>query len=663
MSYGSEDYEVIDYEQWAETRDANASRRGDQTQIENHIVWNDIDWNPLIMRGLGGLAMMAPQGPENNDAHNAGSAPSRTSLAEQLQTLPNEVLLEIIQHMSTPDKILAALALPDVFMNDIHINLFTADAERQLDYPSHIAVPPAIERQRWPLLLEAIAVSQVDAADIARILDEYDRVCRERNVAADVFLNSNFPANQPADVQPPLPSPSPRREVLTPLHVAIRSERRDIVNLLIGCGARVNRMAAIYNKNNDMVAREEPFRYAARLGTFADDFFSSDTETRDERRARLRRLEDMALDLAPFNAFGAYTGVGRIRTVMRNAVANGWERVCLLLLNRNKKRQSTHPIEPVDLWIAQQEVLRLALADFNRVEMPNLVVFLLENGARYNDTVFNGVVARGLAIGHVDTAEAALRWQIRVQDANIHHSYSSIGAYARQDEAEFRILRVDGIEWFDLTKRFANVMIELHDERGLASLFWNALMGRDRALNTRQWLLNNAPAAINGVTLRHAIGHRDRTTVAFMLQWFRSRGQSIDEPLNGDAYNPSRRQPPPPNFYGTPLNYALAQENYYEAVHLLFLGADPTRVAPEIRHQVNAVRQELVTKNWSFLPRFRMFRTPSGLADGEGKAYMDKDANDACDYVFMRMLDDPACPLPAYSGPIHVLGDENGWDR
>lgn len=95
--------------------------------------------------------------------------------------------------MAPQDRLTAALAYPDIFMDSSRVNIFAVDAHKQLSLEAHKRVGDNDDmRLRWPLIIEAVACSRYGPDDIGRVLDIYEAVCVDRGV--DPNLSSTQPS-------------------------------------------------------------------------------------------------------------------------------------------------------------------------------------------------------------------------------------------------------------------------------------------------------------------------------------------------------------------------------------------------------------------------------------------------------------------------------------
>ncbi|KAI0872131.1 hypothetical protein GGS24DRAFT_509015 [Hypoxylon argillaceum] len=592
----------------------------------NLLAWNDIDLTP-IGNPIMVLAMMAYSPTDSNGAN----------LGFRLDALPNELLLGVALEMPPGDRIRAAFAFPSLLMNDNRVNIYTVDTIDQLRIPTYIPVGREVELEQQPLIIRAIYDGTYSVAQIGIILDQYEAACVYREVDRHVFLNSSFPDNSPNNhvaANPPVV-----RNVATPLHAAVVARRLDIIKYLLSRGADPQRTIQNEPPPQPFFATLTPYQLAI-------DLVFADAHSPDRNIERHSQFEEIALHLAYTSDNGAYTpDFHNVSTEMRLACSSGMERLALLLLNR-----SGRPRDAIRLsleFILQQNVL-FTHAITSPHPIPQVITQLYQRGATFVDFVLERSATEvAISEGHVMNAAAALRFEIE----NIGKSWSpmplvnrsivSIASLALNDENLFK------------TKLLVLELLALNYRIGLQRVYWYAIAGRRNSDETREWLLQFA-VGINGWTLRTAIAYKDRQTVTYILQSFLDTGRSVDELpelLEEDGEEGNSRC-----WHSTPLNLALSANNYYEAAHLLSLGANPDLVQPNIRHRVRVVRERCQTGEID--PLTFVFGSESVSLDGHMN--IPAEAHAILHYVFTRMLDDLEHPVPPYIRPrrhSHIPND------
>ncbi|KAI0425899.1 hypothetical protein F5Y09DRAFT_346217 [Xylaria sp. FL1042] len=303
--------------------------------------------------------------------------------AVTLQTLPPELLLQIAANLSPADKIRAAFALPEVFLTQ-NLHIFYYDAERHLNIRSDKPPSTKKEESRSPLVIEAIG-AHLGTDYIGRILGFCEEQCIRRGVWPDIFLNSCFPDNRPADSPPASPTTAHlRRNVIPPLHAAVKFQYPEAIGYLLQWGADVNQVYAF-----DEVMDVNPLQYALALVAkkyqqplAADVVYHPLDDT---------KLEDIALELLDrYPSLSAYADdLRNLSLDMTLALNGGLERVALHLLKRVENQANT--LNPQLLQRCQNMVLDYVI--HQRFRMPQLLKYILERGACYEETrsFINGV--------------------------------------------------------------------------------------------------------------------------------------------------------------------------------------------------------------------------------------------------------------------------------
>ncbi|KAI8635586.1 hypothetical protein F5Y19DRAFT_482780 [Xylariaceae sp. FL1651] len=587
----------------------------------NYVSWNDTDLSAYIVSLAAGIGMAA--NPGNNNCNNkADATPNPPVSAVSFANIPVEVLLEILSSVGRQDQVSLARAFPDQFMNPKRVDIFALDARHQLSIPTSPRVSWAVERARSPLLLEAIQAGSYSIELIARVLDTY--------LAVDnCFLDSHFPSNTLVT-----------RNVLPPIYAAAGAGRLDIVQLLLkqGADASDTRRSPVVTSGGQTFL--SPFNYAVDLAGRSSSYFPT------QDRARDLNFEDIGLELAPASSATAYstynaslvTNFGvpsqglRFSPEMMSALRGGLGRVALYLL----QRYEANPDPAVGSSSSFNNMTSAALyaaVTSPFPEMAPVVTYMLNRGTQWRDMFLHRRILRAaLSNGNIETAAAALQWQLENNSPELDGSVEFIASLVRNDSN------------IDEAKRLVTLLVTANRVNDQTDVVRAAIAAGANAFNTRQWLLQNIDT-LNGVTLRHAIRHRDRDVVQLILEAFAARGISYDADLWAEPASvyTGTHSPPPPEFFSTPLTWALAQNNYYHAAHLLALGADPGRVRPNVRHRVRRLRDFLRSGAPGFDIRELVFR---GKHEGGAAPPSDEALQSAMEYVFVRMLDDENKPIP-----------------
>ncbi|KAI0966195.1 hypothetical protein F4678DRAFT_484417 [Xylaria arbuscula] len=593
-----------------------------QSMATNMLFWNDIDFSQVLPSPFVALAMVAST---------SGANPSNTvPNIPTLETLPNEVLIEIVRQLSPEDQIKIAFAVPHLFMNSNRFHMFFDDATYQLNLSAYSLNTSVEELGRWPLLLEAIA-NRVSLEQIRRMLDLYEELCTARQVDPHVFLNSNFPSDRPANMPPAGPDfPVLRRNLLTPLHVAIAFQRLDVIEYLIERGANIRQeVTGITLRENPL----NPLQYAITLiATWEQQFGAASPFLKIV-------CEDISLGLLHyFPALSAYADdYQRLEPEIEDALLGGADRLVTILL----ERAEISDVELDDVArLARQNLRNLVLDRIlnGRFEMQEALTHILRFGAQFTQTLgflngtWDSMTFAGVMNQQIEHAAIGLRWELETRSQTLDSAARFVVGLSASDQHLHLVLPL------------AQVLIDVNEFDGQIHLLVNSIMAGQDAAMIRHWLLNNTTAA-GGVALRYAIYVRDRTSTAFIAERLIRVGENIDNQLPLDSPhcptgNNRRRQ----YWWANALTFSLAERNYPAAAQLLSLGADPTMVPTNIRHRVRKVRDRLSTGVISD-PVHYIFE---GMEIPDGSVPTNQEAIQAFSYVFTHMLDNPEHPLPPY---------------
>ncbi|KAI0553943.1 hypothetical protein F4679DRAFT_598212 [Xylaria curta] len=583
------------------------------------LASSDVNFTPVLTKAMVALAIRLKNPGKEIAASASGSNPTT-----YMDSLPAELLIKISDALVIEDRIRVALIYPHLFMNDNLLNIFTVDAYRQLDIRTYslCSLPPAewlecVSTLRHPLILDAIypETGTFSADEIDIILKQYEKVCIDNQIDPQAFLNSIFPDKRPANVPPPSTGIDPDA-LRSPLHAAVEAGRGDLVQLLIQRGADVNRVFRQPNTNNLVT----PFQWGITFG--ASQIFGS----LGLSRTRVRQIEEALVRLAHTSNIAAYTTNFEVTIEMSRCVVAGMDGLALLLLERaenlvtNNRGSDRHQL-------SRNGILQLVLT--GPFPMPRTIRFLLGHGGNFrfiNRPVTTSVTVTTLPSKIEENILAALRWELETGAPELNLAISELCLLATRD-TNFHILRP-----------LANEFISRNHHLGQTQLLGYSIIAGTNAPLTREFLLNAvSDEVLNGEALRVAIRYRDRNTASRILRSMTSRGQSIDEPLLLNAGDPNIG-----HWVNTPLTYALAQENYFEAATLLSIGAAPSQIPPNIRHRVRVVRDRINAGHISDIAFF-VFR---GLNVDAYPVPILREAEWSLNYVFSRLLDDSRYPLP-----------------
>ncbi|KAI1158299.1 hypothetical protein F5B18DRAFT_102078 [Nemania serpens] len=548
-----------------------------------------------------------------------------------LELLPNEILLQVAQLMDPQDRIVAALAYPDLFMNSSRVNIFAVDAYEQLSLGAYKHTWDHNLQTRWPLIIEAIASDLFGPDDIGRILDTYEAVCVNRGDDPHVFLNLAFRDNSLARFQFRFHFGNDVYDICSPFHAAVYMCRKDIIDCLIGRGANPIISASLLRSHS-------PYEYATKL-------FRNTNKGEILRRCT---LEDIAIQLSSTSPNTAYkSDLSDVSPEMYLATDGGMDRLGLHLLKRFQDSDQAGSVDGDMLRNNQENLLTQCICGGRA--MPRMIRRLFELGVNCRGNSMCGRIGidygDSVPFSHCNmalvyyyqgaNASAILRWEIETEGAQtpreeVFYSIATIANFARDD----RVLEV--------VRDLARILVELGHIEGQQRLLWYSIEGGQKSYATRKWLLNNL-AAVDAITLRHAICYRDRDTAEFIIARMLNRGESIDEKLEGRR----DEDPGPDIWYETPLTIALAQEDYQAAANLLTLGADPSKVPANIRHRICDIQSRIRIGHITDLVKFALRNRTSSDETSPTEA----EARATLEFVFERLLRDPAHPLPPYDRP------------
>lgn len=464
-------------------------------------------------------------------------------------TLPAELLIELIRTMEPVDKIHAAFNMPELYMDDNGFNIFTEDAIRQLSYPTHEIVSWEEEHARASLILHAIGNTTVSLEQIGHMLDIYESVCVKRQTNRRVFLDSDFPDNAPNSIRP---VDRNKRDAMTPIHTAILARRPNVVTYLIRRGADVYRTISCAGK------RIKPFQYALKLslGVISEE------------------LEDIAIELAPSSGAMAFTTDFRLSEELLCALNSGMDRLAMLLIDLFENFEDIDHDSPV-LLMNKPWVTWHALS--SSFPMPQLLTALMQDPSYRRFVTGPYTMMDGAAqIHNVINSTIVLYWELRLETAEHERAAESVAVLCRSDRH------------LPTVKELAGVMQRFGYKAGLRCLLRFAMAAGESAIQTRAWLLENTDAA-DGEALAHAICFRDRATTEHMLRKFRENGRHIDQPLF-EGRPDQLLKPYQEGWRETPLTLALMHRNYFAAAYLLQAGADANKIPDEVRIQVGEDR-------------------------------------------------------------------------
>ncbi|KAI1310700.1 hypothetical protein F5Y03DRAFT_403064 [Xylaria venustula] len=590
---------------------------------ENMLLWNDIDFSQVLPTPFVALAMVA----STSGANQSNSVPDIPAL----ETLPTELLIRIVRQLSPADQIKIAFVVPHLFMNSDRFHIFFDDANYQLNIPTYSSNTSPEKLDQWPLILEAIA-SRVSLEQIGRMLDLYEELCIARQVDPHVFLNSDFPDNRPSSMAGP-DTPMVLRNLLTPLHVAIVFQRKDVIQHLIDRGANIRQEVLGISGRNSL----NPLQYAILLISTWERRF-------DEASPFLKFIcEDIALGLllTYFPEVSAYTDDHQALTPeMRDALLGGSDRLVTLFLERAET--SANEFDDV-ARLARQNLRNLVLERIlnSGFPMPDALRYILRSGAQITQTIsflngtWDSMTFAGVMNQQVEHAAIGFRWEWETGSQTLHAA------------AQFLLGLTASDAFLHLVLPLAQVLIDLNDVDNQVHLLVNSIKAGQEAFQIRNWLLSNTKAA-GGVALRFSIILRDRTSTAFIIERFIRAGENIDAqlPLNS-PHSPANNVDDPhrfPYWYANALTFSLAERNYHSAAQLLSVGAAASLVPTNIKHRVRKTRDRL-SSGLILNPVHYIFK---GIEMPDGSEPTKHEAIQAFTYVFTHILDNPAAPLPPY---------------
>ncbi|KAI1118278.1 hypothetical protein F5Y14DRAFT_463305 [Nemania sp. NC0429] len=572
-----------------------------------------------------------------------------------LEGLPNEILLNVSESLAPQDKITMAMAYPTIFMNYNRVNIFAIDAHKHISHETYRHLEAYINTNLgWPLIIEAISGNELGRGHIERILDIYEEVCVERGIHPHTFLSSTFRRYDQGLTPTGIFCHLPIRTVFSPLHMAVIKDREDLVDYLMKRGA-------------DAAVTAYP------EGTPLECAFWLSYEIEPEKFERRRRqsgqwrrrhkplhfggwtyLEENAILLSNSSPNTAYLpDLSAISPEMRGAYDVSMDRLACRLLERFNNSGQAGNLKASA--IEQRDDL---LFDCIRVgNMPLTTRLLLEQGAncrqRHGHHIdlwcltipfshFNLALYYGPGCGRFSGPAAVLRSEIETAGfqtprTELAQSLVTLANFARRD-SEMAVL-----------DEIVNELFETGHVEGLQLLLWYSIAGGKKSAGTRKGLLLRA-LKFNGIAmiaLRHAICYRNWPTVDAILEHMSDNEESIDERLAGHRdYDPQHAI-----WHETPLAVALAQKNYLAAAKLLTAGADPGKVPVHIRHRVHNIEQEVKTGHIADLKGFVF---GNGIANDRISittiSTTDADARTTLEFVFERILRDPAHPLEPLEG-------------
>ncbi|KAK5626122.1 hypothetical protein RRF57_001837 [Xylaria bambusicola] len=607
---------------------SNVSSESGSLGTENTLIWNDIDFSGIIPNPFVALAMMA--------THSGGSNTADPVNHSSLHDMPTEVLIEISNAMSPVDRISAAFAFPDLFINANRYHVFYDDAITQLNIPTYILF--GVEHDRRPLLLEAISHG-FNVEQISFLLDVYEEICVARNIDRHTFLNSAFPDNRPADPQPSSPGSNSgsdadelvtARNLFSPLHIAIGSHRLDLVRYLIQRGADLDHLVT-----RPISVPFTPLQYALYHLSPMHTFFSALSQSQRDI------LIDIASELLTHSPnISAYTtSLAELTREMFLAIEAGAEPIVLTLLERTAPTIGLPAITGQQIQILRSRVLQY-LAN-NQRPMPRALRYVLNEGAlwtetdEYRDNVRRSATHAAIDANNVEHAVISLRHEIENKSSTLTYSIR-------------RICHLSGAgAHLAMLQALVPVLVEFNQEEAQLRVLLSAMTNVPGNGPLVRDMLLGTTTIINDTSLRFAICFGDRTTTAHIIRVLVERSQSIDDRLpRGSLLAPPILSG---HWFETPLTYALSLNNYHAASQLLSFGANPSRVPANIRHRVRIARDRLNSLIIDDVMGF-VFQVDGVQMDGSQPTI--EETHQALDYVFVRMLDDPAHPLPHYSRAI-----------
>ncbi|KAI0483477.1 hypothetical protein F4859DRAFT_512135 [Xylaria cf. heliscus] len=548
----------------------------------------------------------------------SNQAAGPANLATYFASLPSYLLIKELEALPEEDQIRMALTYPQHFINNNRVNIFAVDAHRQLDIRTYRICPlPSTEwvdhlrSLRHPLLFDAILPEsgRFSVDEIDTILNQYERVCIEIGIDPHAFLHSVFPELK----TPPTFNGPYTVDLMSPLHRAVEAGRVDIIKHLIKRGANANQ-TSLYLANDETLT---PFEYG---------LISSINRRGSKDFSTIRgNVEDAMLELAYTSTATAYGPDSEVTRQMHYATAAGLDRVACLFLQRFENLNNVDRTSN-KFQVSRNDLLKFILTYGD--PMPQSIRFMLDHGGSYRNSNRKVSMTNEAAGGHELNIATTMQWEIENQVEEFDLALDNYSLLATHDDQ------------FNSVRAFANGLVQHNHTQGQSRLLINSITAGRHAYKIRRFLLSTVSSEVlDGVALRHAIRYRDREAVAFITNSMLGRGQSIDEPLPRTPVDHDIG-----NWFDTPLTYALAQESYFEAAMLLSLGASVDRIPPNIRHRVRITRGRISTGKISDLVAF-VFRGMDVISHPTTAL---QEAESALNYVFLRLVDDPDYPIPAY---------------
>ncbi|KAI1200232.1 hypothetical protein F5X97DRAFT_321719 [Nemania serpens] len=558
--------------------------------------------------------------------------------------LLNEVLLQIAQTMAPQDRLTAALAYPEIFMNSNRVNIFAVDAHEQISRLVYGRVTGYNERVRWPLIMRAVATDTYGPDDIGRVLDIYEAVCVDRGINRHFFLNSHF---FPVGLDNPVIGTILFPAYNTPLHMAVYERRQDIIDYLLRRGAMPLGMPGLQRHPRT------PFFYAIEIFAKAE-FGDWNTIFKGEELERRTRVEDVAIQLSSTSPNTAYTpDLSAISLEIFEAVEAGMDRLALHLLERFQNSDQGGSVDPTLLLNRNRLLYKCICGSW---AMPRTIRRLFELGAHCRDFHRNGrihfppgpnITTESIPFSHTNLAliiqygtlanpSAILKWEIETAGAQTPHkevflSIATIANCVLCDKHACNVLH------------YATIFVELGHTYAQQLLLWYSIEGGKKSKWIRTWLLENTNA-LDAVTLRFAICYRDWDSMESILKHMSHKGESADERLERRG----GKDPDRDIWHETPLAIALAQENYLAAAKLLTSGANPSKVPTNIRDRVRDIQHRVAA---GLITDLAAFVFGNGTPTMRRLARRWREARATLEVVFKRLLRDPAPLWPPYSGP------------
>lgn len=432
--------------------------------------------------------------------------------------------------------------------------------------------------------------------------------------------------------------------------MAVNKYRQDIVTYLLGQGV----------KHLTVPARENlsltPYHYAREICKM--------TQWSDrDGDGQYERAVDIAIQLSSTSPNTAFTPNLLLGPEMQDACEYGTDRLALHLLERFRNSDQGGIVHPT-LSLAQNTLLRQCITCY--YPMPTTIRRLFELGAHCRDFYRNGHIPftdrnghiifpngnDGIPFSHANIAwmewiedwenvTTVLKWEIETKGAQtppeeVFQSIATVANIARDDE-NWESMR----QWFDAFSETGHIEAQ-------RLLLWYSIEGGQKSCIARLWLVQRV-SAVDAMALRYAICYRDWCTLAFLLRAMAKSGESIDERLERVRDD----DPGQDIWYDTPLTIALAHENYQAAANLLASGADPSKIPANIRHRVRKIQHRVEIGHITDIVDFVF---GNGIVEewaplGDKASPTEANATATLEFVFERLLRDPAHPLPPYTRP------------